>query len=158
MVAGANAPGGCASIAPAVTMAIVVVVVLRARGKIEVHKMGYGRLSLSIAERTHGQLSCSVQSTCARRVGTYRLSNGILVGLPKLFRALVLLLGRLAVPRGRRVLERESTSLLAEEVRCRRDRLVLRGRLWCCGCRGFRGRGGRGWVRRHDATRTRGSQ
>jgi hypothetical protein len=43
-------------------MAIVVVVILRARGKVEVHKMGYGRLSLSIAERTHGQLNCQYKA------------------------------------------------------------------------------------------------
>lgn len=63
MVAGANAPGRCASIAPAVTITVMVVVVLWTRWEVEVHKMGYGRLSLPVAEWTHGELSCQYNET-----------------------------------------------------------------------------------------------
>lgn len=39
-------------------VAVVVVVVLRTRRQIEVHQVGYGRLSLPVAVWTHGELSC----------------------------------------------------------------------------------------------------
>lgn len=58
MVAGANAPGGDAPVTPTMPVAVVVMVVLRTRRQIEVHKVGYGRLSLPVAVRTHGELGC----------------------------------------------------------------------------------------------------
>lgn len=57
MVAGANAPSGGAPATPTLPVTVVMVVILRTRRQIEVHKVGYGRLSLPVAVRTHSELS-----------------------------------------------------------------------------------------------------
>lgn len=56
MVARAHAPGRNASSTPT-AVAIMVVEVLGTRGKVEIHQMGDGRLSLPVAVWTHGELA-----------------------------------------------------------------------------------------------------
>jgi hypothetical protein len=76
-------------------------IMLRARRKAEVHEMRDGRLALAAIEGAHGELrrgQYGYTHKCAWK--TDGLGNGILIGLPKPPRRLVLLLRLLTVARG----------------------------------------------------------
>ena len=80
MIAGSETPGWVATVVSSVAVRLVVGGPWR---QTEVHEMGNGRLALPVVEWTHGE----------------GLDNGILVGIPEAFGALVLLLLLLSIPR-----------------------------------------------------------
>lgn len=95
------------------------VVGLRARREAKVHEVGDGRLPLAAVERTHSELAKVSLYMLWGTGKTHRLSNGIVFGLPKALRGLVLLAGLLGVAwrgRGARRRPRSETAAPASSL------------------------------------------